>query len=467
MARRLALNIMVAAVLAGGSGAAFAADLGASCCADLEERIAELEATTARKGTRKVSLEMYGQVNEGILYWDDGGEHNAYIVTNDNARSRFGFRGKAKINEEWEAGYRIEIGVRVANSKRFDQDNPQGTAASDTGFDLRDSNWYLKSKSLGTVTVGKSATATNAITEINQSQTALFSKYSDVEDSGLGLRLRAPDTGALSGLTWRRLIGDGGDQPGEGERAINNVRYETPAWKGFVASTSWGADDLTDVALRYTGEADGFKIAAGIGYGRITDNNQTQSVCMSAPAGNGADGSDTRCHQLGGSVSVMHEPTGLFVNAAAGTKTDEILTQTLTFARTGADDGQDFWAVQGGVESKFNAFGKTTLYGEYYDYNGGANQRRTIDGVDGGEADALNPFAAGGDSALWSSGLQMIGAGLAQGFDSAALVIYLSYRHYEADLTVRQLASGVASGPLATVALEDLDVVLGGGIIKF
>ena len=146
MARRLALNIMVAAVLAGGSGAAFAADLGASCCADLEERIAELEATTARKGTRKVSLEMYGQVNEGILYWDDGGEHNAYIVTNDNARSRFGFRGKAKINEEWEAGYRIEIGVRVANSKRFDQDNPQGTAASDSGFDLRDSNWYLKSK---------------------------------------------------------------------------------------------------------------------------------------------------------------------------------------------------------------------------------------------------------------------------------------------------------------------------------
>ncbi len=32
-----------------------AADLGGDCCADLEERIAELEATTARKGNRKVS----------------------------------------------------------------------------------------------------------------------------------------------------------------------------------------------------------------------------------------------------------------------------------------------------------------------------------------------------------------------------------------------------------------------------
>ncbi|WP_334148124.1 hypothetical protein [Hyphomicrobium sp.] len=40
-----------------------AADLGGDCCADLEERIAELEATTARKGNRKVSLEVYGHVN--------------------------------------------------------------------------------------------------------------------------------------------------------------------------------------------------------------------------------------------------------------------------------------------------------------------------------------------------------------------------------------------------------------------
>jgi hypothetical protein len=33
-----------------------AADLGGDCCADLEERIAELEATTVRKGNKKVSV---------------------------------------------------------------------------------------------------------------------------------------------------------------------------------------------------------------------------------------------------------------------------------------------------------------------------------------------------------------------------------------------------------------------------
>ena len=40
-----------------------AADLGGDCCADLEERVAELEATTARKGNRRVSLTVTGQVN--------------------------------------------------------------------------------------------------------------------------------------------------------------------------------------------------------------------------------------------------------------------------------------------------------------------------------------------------------------------------------------------------------------------
>jgi hypothetical protein len=32
---------------------ASAADLGGNCCADLEERVAELEATTVRKGNRR------------------------------------------------------------------------------------------------------------------------------------------------------------------------------------------------------------------------------------------------------------------------------------------------------------------------------------------------------------------------------------------------------------------------------
>ena len=50
-----------------GGVVAVAADLGGDCCADLEERVAELEATTARKGNRKVSLTISGWVNQALL----------------------------------------------------------------------------------------------------------------------------------------------------------------------------------------------------------------------------------------------------------------------------------------------------------------------------------------------------------------------------------------------------------------
>ena len=57
-------------IFAAGAAPAQAADLGGNCCADLEERVAELEATTARKGNRKVSLTVYGQVNKAIVWHD-------------------------------------------------------------------------------------------------------------------------------------------------------------------------------------------------------------------------------------------------------------------------------------------------------------------------------------------------------------------------------------------------------------
>ncbi len=62
--------LLAAGVLVGGfATSASAADLGGNCCADLEERIAELEATTARKGNRKVSLTVSGWVGQQISWW--------------------------------------------------------------------------------------------------------------------------------------------------------------------------------------------------------------------------------------------------------------------------------------------------------------------------------------------------------------------------------------------------------------
>ncbi len=103
--------LVAGGVILGGSVSANAADLGGDCCADLEERVAELEATTARKGNRKVSLKISGWVNEEVMYWDDGTEQNVYVGTNTLEQRRFKFSAKPRSTSDWSAGYTIEIGL--------------------------------------------------------------------------------------------------------------------------------------------------------------------------------------------------------------------------------------------------------------------------------------------------------------------------------------------------------------------
>src|ERR1051326_4755605 len=101
-ASRLALAVIVCAVgaVAFAQKPVKAADLGGDCCADLEERVAELEATTVRKGNKKVSVIVYGKVNYATEFWDDGHEKNAYTVNNAMESTRWGFKGSAKINDD-------------------------------------------------------------------------------------------------------------------------------------------------------------------------------------------------------------------------------------------------------------------------------------------------------------------------------------------------------------------------------
>ena len=60
--RNIIAGLLGLSVAAGFTNAnpAKAADLGGDCCADLEERVAELEATTVRKGNKKVSVTLSG-----------------------------------------------------------------------------------------------------------------------------------------------------------------------------------------------------------------------------------------------------------------------------------------------------------------------------------------------------------------------------------------------------------------------
>jgi len=424
-----------------------AADLGADCCADLEQRIAELEATTARKGNHKLSLTISGFVHQSLMYWDDGDEQNIYQVTNDTSRTRVRFRGRAEFTKDWSAGYRLEIGIRTARSDRVDQNNDDQSS-----IDLRYSSWFIKSKTFGTVHVGMTESASQGITEIHLAGSKYASKNSDPEDYMAGFQLRARNArgqGGLSALEWRRLLKDNGVQPGEGARG-NHVYYVSPTLAGFHVMAAWGEDDNWDIGVRYKGTLGDFKVAAGIAYGEATEAGAP--IC--APLF--VDGIDkAKCSQIGGSASVMHNPTGLFVSFGAGRYQDERAHLDAAFIGENPDDVHTFYAGMAGVEQNWNSLGKTTIWGEYFHYDGGANDRSV------GGTDALNPFA--GTARIWDSGVQIIGAGISQKIDTAAMAIYVSYRHMEGDLRLRDDATGT----IASVPLEDLDVVMTGALIQF
>ena len=410
------LATLAAAGVLAGSVSAQAADLGGNCCADLEERVAELEATTARKGNRKVSLKVYGHVNEMLIWWDDGFESNVYQNTNDDSRTRFGFRGNAKINSDWSAGFKIEVGARsTTRSDRADQDDP-GRVPSTDSLDLRKANWYLRSKTFGKITVGRESTADSGITTINLARVNA-PRFDDFND-------RFQIVGAPGGITWDDTTTPWSYNPPSRTRA-NGVRYDSPTFAGFKVSGTWGEDDYWSVAIRYAGELGAFRIAAGAAYNWHNDPSLEDGCTEVAGA---AD-----CEAWGVGGSIMHTPTGLFVSAGYGEVQDN---NRLPAA---ISDKDSFWVVTAGIEGKWSSLGKTTLYGTYYDAENNRGESQL-----GGAGSFLG-------QEMWSIGIN-------QQISAAAMDLYLAYYNVEADL--------VDSGG-AAVPTEDFQAVITGAKIRF
>lgn len=299
-----------------GMPQARAADLGGNCCADLEERVAELEATTARKGGRKVTLTVSGQVNEALLWVDTPAGSRKSVINNTNDQTRFRFVGEAKINATWSAGYLLEMGTAVADYS--------GAAKYDVG--IRHSAWWLENKDLGRVWVGKTSTATDGIAEIDLTQTYIASTRLSLD----------PLSGAyLAGAAL----------PFDGNRE-EIVKYTSPIFAGFTASAAWytNRNDAWDASLRYAGEFSGVRIGAGIGYRKEDDAR----VWLTSKA-----------ETFNASGSMMHVASGLFLNASYGDMSGATASTTISLADVKA------MHVQAGIERKLTDIGATTFYAEW------------------------------------------------------------------------------------------------------
>jgi hypothetical protein len=371
---RLAL-IAAAGLLIGAVSPANAADLkvgSGGCCADLEERVAELEATTARKGNRVVSLQVYGQVNKALLIFDDGVDSDALVVDNEASGSRIGFTGTATIKPGWIAGYKMEFDFQDSSTDQVTQFDDEGDPNE---IKIRHNYLFIESERYGRISIGQQSSAADGVTEI-----VLGNSLSDASDlfSSFVVRTRG---GGDSGFTVGQFV-DNLDGPRE-----DVIRYDTPSIYGFIVSASWGDDDYADIALRFKKEFNSFRIAAGIAY--QWDERE--------------EGEERNI--LAGSLSVMHAPSGLYAALSGG---------TVEFDDENADDGS-FYYAQLGIERKFLPYGSTTVYGEYGFYDNVAGAVEVDDVlVDGLEAERY-------------------GFGIVQKIDSAAMDVYAVARFYSFD----------------------------------
>jgi Gram-negative porin len=481
------------------TGTAFAADLGGDCCADLEERVAELEATTARKGNRKVSLTISGQVNRASTYWNDGSRSNMQFGDdNHNSSTRFGFAGNAKIAPNYTAGFSMVIDVAdKSRTSQFSQTNDIGSSkfagggatrnGDDQAIRLRDANWWIESSQLGRVTVGR-LTTEGALGTIDLGGIAA-AVGDDIGCNGGGLRFRNSTTGLLTG----RSIGNTseGGCSGPWANRAEGIKYTSPTFAGFVFVTGLTRNLKTETthvdstvatvaprghelfaALRYAGEFSGVRVAASAGYtiednardtGGIFYSNADGIVTNGAAIGVAGSGTSGKTTLIDTSLSLMHVASGLFATGNYSKVTYDS-TNPSGGANIGARDANR-WRVVAGISQNWFGLGKTALYGEYARHNdfAYATTGYTVSGAGCAIATAASTcnFSNGATAVANVLGkgdsVRTWGIGANQAIDAAAMDLYINYRNHS--LTDPSLAAGVST--------KSIDVVTTGARIRF
>lgn len=353
--------------------------LGGSCCADLEERVAELEAMTVRKGTSKMSVTVSGHVNPSIVWHDvdEFGLDNYDFRDNDLSESRVNFKGSAVINDQWSAGFMLSLGL----SDAINNGGP---------ITVRESYGWLKVKNFGTISLGHQSTATDGIQELSLSKGASNASV---------LGSLAPFDSFIEDQTGFNVV-----NPFDGGRK-DSLRFRSSSIGGFQISASWADDDTWDVALKFAHDFGKIQVVAGVGYRDEEDDVGGGTI------------------YYGGSASIKHVTSGLFVDATYGVSDGDQYITLMGMPFLGADLKLTVYGARAGIDMKASTVGLTTIFAEYQVLEEGD---ATID--------------LDGDVTMW-------GVGFNQAIDAASTDVYISYRNYDLgdlyDQNVQVVVGGV------------------------
>lgn len=275
----------------------------------------------------------YGQINSGYLSYDDGQDSRGEIVDNNISNSRVGVTLTWKLQGKSTLKFNIESGLGFRQSNALSQ-------TSDLDFwrfrkpDFRKLEFAYTNK-FGVFSIGQGSMTSDNLTEYDLSGSASGAN-SDYQATSGGFAFVRAD-GTSSNLRVRSVF-----PTLDGTRRLR-VRYDTPEFKHFSLGFAYGTEVLTfgndniyyDGSLRYTNTVGGVKINGGVGYAVV----------------NLQHGGITR--QVVGSVSALHEATGLSATVAAAT----------------VRNGGDYVYIKLGWTGDVIDAGKSSVGVEYYHSN--------------------------------------------------------------------------------------------------
>jgi hypothetical protein len=406
-----------------------AADLGGDCCADLEERVAELEATTVRKGNKKVSVTLSGWVIKSFNWWDDGDINSAYVGDKGyDLGSRFAITGSATIAPGWSAGYNLTVNVFgtkfatggtslgfpiTGDSNQFGEGGfgPTGLGGTSSFGSISTlySFIYIKSDKWGTLNWGHLSPASdNKVVLADISGTVIESNSVFFEGASFILRPKGARLGGFGGLdngiAWGAFLSCQGLGAGLGTDCFGAaqpaVRYDSPTWGGFSFQTSWGKQEALnpslfnipsersnfwDAALMYTADWNSIKLSAAYTY------TWMESAALSGsfepgfcdwPGGRCFSDQDSlhndQLHQIG--ASILHKPSGLgifgqYTHEETGGHSSNflgfdslIIGSDPVFFNISTPTAET-WYLKPFWRKTWSPIGATTIFGEYGQYN--------------------------------------------------------------------------------------------------
>jgi hypothetical protein len=349
------------------------------------------------------TLRFYGQINKGILSYDDGIDEETYFaIDNDNSGTRFGLRYTQSfgawtfenVNEFEYAPY------STANINIID-DSPSSDDYEWGNHNIRKIDFSFEHERYGTFWIGQGSMATDGVAGADLSGTDVIGA-SSVGDSAGAQIIRYSDPDLL--FANNPQIGQAFSNYDGGRLA--RVRYDTPSFNGFSVALAYGQDllsgedderdiDQYDVALLYENAFETFDVAAAVGY---YGNDDDATVWV-------------------GSASALHTSTGINGTFAAGTQEFE-------------DDSGSYWYAKLGLLRDFVAWGDSALAIDYYS----GDDIFVSDGIQLFDGDGNPVLDENGDPVtgdITSSESTSWGLSVVQNVDAWNTEFWLTYRSYD------------------------------------